>query len=182
MNSLQTTIIIFSIFIVLICIFSIFILLKNDRLLDLIYKIDESNNLMDGFITKKYEYLNKLISIIEKKIKINSKKIHEIKKINIEVINKIELDNILELAYNEIREISSDYTKVASTKSFTELMDKLNDNEIHLISLRTFYNKCVVEYNNILRVFPNSMIAKIKKYDLKVLYEGKELNPENKMM
>lgn len=182
MDNLQTIIIIFCILILLISISSIFLLTKNYKLNDLIYKINESDNLINESIKKKYDFLYKIIIIIEKKIKINSKKIKEIKKINIEEINAIELDNRFESIFNEIQEISSDYPKLTNTKSFSELMDNLKENEIHLISLRTFYNKNVVEYNNLLRTFPTNIISKIKKYDLKVLYEGKELDPENKMM
>jgi LemA protein len=176
MENLEGILIIFAAIVLLVCMIFLITMIKNNALIDLLYRIDEANKLIDASIRKKYDDLIRIVNIIEKKIKINSKKINEIKKINIDGFDKIEIDNILEEVYKEIKEISSDYSKLNSTKSFNGLLEDLNNNEIHLISLRTFYNKNVAEYNNKLKTFPSNIIAKLKKYNFKVFYEGKELD------
>ena len=50
--------------------------------------------------------------------------------------------------------------------------------EIELISLRTLYNKCAGEFNNLYNKFPYGIIAKTRKFSLKNLYLGKELKAD----
>ena len=54
-------------------------------------------------------------------------------------------------------------------------MNEYEDNELSLISLRTYYNSYTVIYNNLISKFPYNIISKCKKYGVKNLIEGKEL-------
>ncbi len=157
------------------CLLAIFLLVKYQIIYNLLYKIDESNKYLEKSIKDKYELVIRIVNIIEKKLKIASKRFEEIKRINIDKLGYIEVDRILTDCNNEIFDIESDYPKLASVKSFNGIIEDLKVNELHIISLRTYYNKHVAEYNNNLKAFPNNIISKIKKYKFKSFYEGKEL-------
>lgn len=168
-----------SLFIFIASIITIFILVKNQSLLNILYKIDESGDLLKKSIKTKYDLVIRSINIIERKLKIVSKKFDEIKKINIEKLSNIEIDRVLTDCNKEIFEIQSDYPKLGIVKSFNGIIEDLKNNEIHLISLRTFYNKNVAEYNNLLKSFPNNIISKFTNRKYKSFYEGKELETNN---
>ena len=61
-------------------------------------------------------------------------------------------------------------------KSFREVIDDYEENELVIISLRTYYNKYTLLFNEMIKKFPYNLIAKIKKYKLRTLLEGKELD------
>ena len=66
---------------------------------------------------------------------------------------------------------------ISLTLPLTEILKNyiIIDNELLIISLRTYYNKYVLEYNNLIKKIPYNIIAKFKKYQLRTLLEGKEL-------
>lgn len=175
MSEVNYIILLIPLFILIISLFSIFLLAKHNQLTNLLYKLDYSNQLIEKNLETKYNLIVRSINIIERKIKIVSKNFEEIKKINIKKLDAIELDKVLSVSNNEIIEIHIDYTKLSNVKSFNEIIEDLKSNELNLISLRTYYNKNVAEYNNLLQNFPNNIITKFKKLKLKTFYEGKEL-------
>lgn len=166
---------IFSLIIFIICLITIFLLLRYEVVKKFLYKIEEANNLLEKNIKYKYDLIIRSINIIERKLKLASKKFDEIKKINIEKLNNLEIDRILTECSTEILQIQSDYPKLANLKSFNEIIEDIKNTEIHLVSLRTFYNKNVAEYNHLLKSFPINIIAKFKKLKFKYFYEGKEM-------
>ena len=89
-----------------------------------------------------------------------------------------QLINQLHKCYKELLQIKEDSQKNKEIKSFREIIDKYEDNELHIISLRTFYNKYAVKYNNLIKKFPYSIVASINKYKAITLLEGKEIDSE----
>ena len=79
-----------------------------------------------------------MINIIENRYKTNSKTFDDVKKIKIEDLASLQNENLFNKCYKEIIEIKEDNKKVREIKSFREVIDEYNANELHLISLRTF--------------------------------------------
>ncbi len=172
---------IISLIIFIICLITIFLLLRYQIVKNFLHKIEESNKLLEKNIRLKYDLVIRSINIIERKLKLASKKFDEIKKINIEKLNNIEIDRILTDCSTEILQIQSDYPKLSNVKSFNEIIEDIKNAEIHLISLRTFYNKNVAEYNHLLKSFPINIISKCKKLKFKFFFEGKEMDENKKI-
>lgn len=175
MTEVSHTLLVISSIVFFLCLIFIYIIIKYQILSNLLYKINESNKFLEKNIKDKYDLEIRIINIIERKLKIVSKNFEEIKKINIDKLGYIEVDRILTDCNKEIFDIESDYPKLSNIKSFNGIFDDLKLNEIHIISLKTYYNEHVAEYNNILKSFPNNIISKIKNYKFKSFYEGKEL-------
>ena len=117
-----------------------------------------------------------MINLVENRYKTHSKTFDEVRKIKLEDISSLKNENLLNKCHKEIIEIKEDNKKVREIKSFREIIDEYNENELHIISLRTFYNKYTLEYNNIIKKIPYNMISIIKKYKIKSLLEGKEID------
>lgn len=181
MLEFENMLFIISLIIFIICLTTIYLLSRYQIIKTYLYKIDEASNLLEKSIKFKFDLVIRIINIIERKLKLSSKNFEEIKKINIEKISNIEIDRVLSECSEEIFQIQSDYPKLSSQKTFNELIEDIKNTDIHLISLRTFHNKNVAEYNHLLKTFPTNIIANIKNLKYRYFYEGKEIE-ENKNM
>ena len=84
-------------------------------------------------------------------------------------------DKLLNNVYSEIVNIIDDNNK-KEIGELNNLIKKYEENELHIISLRTYYNKNVIMYNSLFRNFPFSVIQKVKGYKIYLLFEGEELS------
>ena len=77
-----------------------------------------------------------------------------------------------------VNEFISEYnnTNEQSVNTQRQSFDDYEDNELHIISLRTFYNKYTLEYNNLIKKIPFNLVAKLKGYKIKTLLEGREID------
>ena len=147
--------------------------------IDNLYKMltNAENDMLEKMNNKK-ELLVKMINYVTKKLKIESSTFDEVNTLEISDLFSFKDENVLDKCYVEIIEIREDNKKSRETKDvkeFNQNIDEYEDNELHIISLRTFYNKYTLEYNNLIKKIPYNIIAKFKKYQLRTLLEGKEL-------
>ena len=143
--------------------------INNDRLID-----SEADCLR--VYKQKYELLVELIDMTQTKYKVESKVFDEAKELDITSLDSFKNEKLLNKCYKEILQIREDNTKVKETKAFKELLDKFNQNEILLVSLRSYHNKYTMIYNNMIKKFPYNIISKVKRYNINTLIEGNELN------
>lgn len=135
---------------------------------------DSEKECMDKYKTK-YESIIKLIDMSLSKYKVESKVFDSAKKIDENEIHNYKDEKLLNKCFKEVIQIKDDNPKVRETKAFKELIEKCNENEISLVSLRSYHNKYTVIYNNMIKKFPYNIISKIKRYNLNSLIDGKEL-------
>ncbi len=63
-------------------------------------------------------------------------------------------------AVNGLFAIAENYPDLKASLNFSQLQTELTDTEDKIQAARRFYNSNVLDYNNALRVFPSSLIAK----------------------
>ncbi|MDD6272474.1 MAG: LemA family protein [bacterium] len=146
----------------------------NEKINNLKYKLDNSEDDYIDKMKEKHNIIVKLIELVQNKYKINIKIFDEVKEMDINEISNID-DSLLDKCYSEILQIKEDNQKTRELKSFRELIDKFEDMETYVVALRTFYNKYVLEYNNMIKKFPYNIISKFEKLNLQTILEGKEL-------
>lgn len=175
-----------NIIILIVCLLTILILLciilfkyYNERIQVLLNRLDKSGTEYIDKLKNKYNILIRMINLVENRYKVKSKVFDEVKTIKLDEITSLKNENILNKCYKEIIEIKEDNKKVKEVKSFKEVIDEYNENELHIISLRTFYNKYVLEYNNIIKKIPYNIVSSFKKYRIKSLFEGKEIEKDS---
>ena len=137
--------------------------------------IDSENECFQKY-KNKYDYIIKMIQIVENKYKVSSKIFEDAKEIKIDSIDSFKSEKIFNKCFKEIMHIKEDNIKIKETKAFRELIDNYNSNELDLISLRTYHNKYTLIYNNMIKKFPYNIISKIKKYNVDSLIEGTEID------
>ena len=178
MKPINIIILIVSIVIFLTLLFIILFKYYNERIKLLSKRLEDSELDFVEKLKNKYNILIRMINIIENRYKTNSKTFDEVKKIKIEDLASLQNENLFNKCYKEIIEIKEDNKKVREIKSFREVIDEYNSNELHLISLRTFHNKYTLEYNNLIKKTPYNIVSSIKHYKVKPLLEGNTLDEE----
>lgn len=164
--------------VLLICLLGIFFISKNERLTTLIYKTGICEGDIDDRLKNKEDLIIRTINIINRQIKLEIKVFDEVKNIKASKINNYDKDKLLTSSFNEIGKIYLDHPELKEIKSFDGLIKDIEKLEIEMISLRTLYNKTACEFNNLYNKFPYNLICKIRKLNIKSLYEGRELNGE----
>lgn len=142
----------------------------KNKIHSLLIKTKISEQTINENLKSKLDLMVRIINIIERELKIESKVFEEIKRIKSDKFNNVALDSLLMNASKEVNEIKSDYKELSKTKSFDGLVADIKDLDIYLTGGRRFYNKYAAMYNNLIKTFPSSMVAKHKKLTYKNLY------------
>ncbi len=135
-------------------------------------KENEANKQINIFLEKKLKLLSEVKPLIEKEI---SKKeiLEDVESINKEELNTLEVNDILNECYNQLKKILEDNEKLYKSKKIKELIEKLEANEIDLYSTIKFYNDTLVVYNKLVKSFPSNIISILFKYKEKKYYTQK---------
>ncbi len=181
MKTINVILLIVSIVIVLLVFFIIMFKYYNERIQLLIKRLENSEKDFVEKLKNKYNILIRMINIIENRYKTNSITFDEVKKIKIEDLATLKNENLFNKCYKEIIEIKEDNRKVREIKSFREVIEEYNSNELYLISLRTYYNKYTLEYNNLIKKIPYNIVSTLKHYKMKSLLEGNTIEDEINM-
>ena len=148
----------------------------SEKLNDINTKLSNTETEYYDKIKEKYNLIIRLIKLVENKFKVESKLFEDVKLIKQDSLSSLKNDKLLNKCYKELIQIKEDNQKNRELKSFREVIDDYEENELVVISLRTYYNKYTVLFNELIKKFPYSLIAKIKKYKIRTLLEGKELD------
>ncbi len=174
----KTNIVLLVIEIILVFVFLCLILYRysKEKLDNNLRKLNDSEEDCINCLKSKYDMLLEMIKIIETKYKVESKAFDEAKKVTIDSVNSFKNEKLLNKCYKEIIQVKEDNKKIKETKNFKELITNYNQNELKIISTRTYHNKYTLIYNNLIKKFPYNIISKFKKYKIKTLIDGKEIN------
>lgn len=176
MTTLNIIFIVISSLVILAFLFSI-IYKSNGSKLDLTKERlnDSESECLDKYKIK-YDLIIKMIEYTEKRYKIESNVFTQVKEMNIDSLDSFKSEKIINKSYKEILQIREDHPSVRESKTFKELIEQYNSNELGIVSLRTYHNKYTLVFNSMIKKFPYNIISKIKKYRINELIEGRELD------
>lgn len=70
-----------------------------------------------------------------------------------------EANNMLTGALKSLFAVSENYPQLRASENFKHLQEELSDTENKIAASRQFYNTNVLDYNNSLQLFPNTIVA-----------------------
>ena len=149
MSKLNIIILIVVLVVVFICLCIILFKYFSDKLSNIIDKLNDSENEAFEKLKSKHELLTKLIKNVESKYKIESKVFEDVNSMEITDLSSFKNEKVLNKCYREIIQIKEDNRKQKETKTLKELLSNYDENELHIISLRTFHNKYTLIYNSL---------------------------------
>lgn len=178
-GSMNTLLIILFIIVVIGISLSILYITLYNKFNESIIRINEAESRIDNNLRDKYDILNKCVGIVKNGIKIDDKMFNDLLMLKTQKLSNFNLDRALTKSYNEFLTI---YDKNNELKNNDELYKANKQIELideELVTLRNYYNANILNYNRMIKKIPTNIVAKIKKYNERLLYDKKDMTDED---
>lgn len=143
-----------------------------------IIRINEAEAFIDTTLRKRFDLLNKSISIIKKNSKSKDEILKSLTKLKSQKLSNFELDRKLYDAINEFNEYKESIEELKNNEEFLKIELGLFESEAEIVAARKYYNDIITDYNKFVRKFPTMIVAKISKYELKTYFDGKDMTDD----
>ena len=141
-----------------------------------VVKIDEAESGIDVALTKRYDVLTKQLDITKAYAKHEKETLEAV--INLRKGMTMAEKSAAVTEMNRVQEriniVAENYPELRSSENFRALQISVNDVEEHLQAARRAYNANVSAYNQMLVVFPSSMVANMKHLTRRDFFEAEE--------
>ena len=157
----------------LILIIGLFFLFTNNHFQEYIIRINEAEVSIDSVLRKRFDLLNKSVDFIKEvtKVEDTSSILPTIIKLRSQSVSNIELDKELYPAIEEFQAYANQYEDLKKNEGYVKTQINLMESESEIVALRKYYNDITKDYNKLLKSFPAKIVAMVKKYNKKELYE-----------
>jgi len=134
-------------------------------------KMDKAENIIDENLNEK---LNLIITINGEVKKVTGKKDYLKDYVSVQdlIISNIEKELKLDEEVKLINDLMVDFTELNTDTEFNELMKKLREIDELLTSAKNMFNQNAVQSNQLIKTFPNNIIAKLSKFRIRSFYNN----------
>ena len=135
-------------------------------------KMDKAESLIDENLNKKLDLIIRINGNVKK---VTGKKdyLKEYVSIRDLIITNIEKDLKLEDAVKLINDLMRDYNELAKDEAFIKNINEIKNIDEILVSAKTVFNHAAIESNQIIKSFPNNLVAKLAKFKFRSFYNNK---------
>ena len=161
--------------IAVICLLSIGFISIYNRFQENIIRINEVESDIDNILRKRFDLLNKSISIIKDELPEVDNPLAIIEELHSKKMTNFDLDRSL---YQAINEFDSYKTKIKDSE-LKKIDAVLNETEAELMAYRKYYNDVTTDYNRLRHKFPTNIVALICKYKDRNYYDNKNVLKES---
>lgn len=164
---------------IVICVVMIYSVATYNHFQDYIIRINEADVNIDATLRKRFDLLNKAITIIKSNTKTKEEVLEPIVKLRSKKISNFELDRKLYDCINEFQSYKEKFPKLALDEEYLKIEIGLMESESEIVGLRKYYNDIVTDYNKMVKSCPSNLIAMMKKYKAKDYFDGTNIDEEN---
>ena len=168
-------------FITILCAIILAFTITYNRIQDCIIRINEAEVNIDTILRKRFDLLNKSITIIKNTTKTEDEILDIIVKLRTRKLTNFELDRSLYDAINEFTSYKEKYKELKNCEEYLKIEINLFESESEIIALRKYYNDIITDYNKLIKSFPSNLIALVKNYQVKSYFDGNNLEEDKKM-
>lgn len=143
-----------------------------------IIRINEAEAFIDTTLRKRFDLLNKSISIIKANSKSKDEVLKSLTKLKSQKLSNFELDRKLYDAINEFNEYKESIEELKNNEEFLKIELGIFESEAEIVAARKYYNDIITDYNKLVRKFPTMIVAKMSKYELKTYFDGKDMTDD----
>ena len=148
-----------------------------NRFQENIIRINEVESNIDNVLRKRFDLLNKSISIIKEELPDIENPLAIIEELHSKKMTNFDLDRSLYQAINEF----DSYKEKIENPEFKKIDAVLNETESELIAYRKYYNDVTTDYNRLRHRFPSNIVALICKYKDRNYYDNKNILKEDNL-
>jgi LemA protein len=128
-------------------------------------RVDQAYSTIDVQLTQRYDLIVKLVETVRQYMGHERSLLEEITRLRTRAVQtttphaRLSADNELTRALGQLSVSLENYPQLRSSENFVQLQRSLNEVEEQIAAARRAYNGAVVDYNNAVQTFPNSLIA-----------------------
>lgn len=146
-------------------------------------RVDEAFATMDVYLKQRWDLVPNIVETVKGYVKHEESLLTEIVRLRQSACSttnadeKIELDNKLNKSIGSLFAIAESYPELKANAAFADLRSQLASCEKDIVNARKYYNGTVKQYNSLMIVFPNSIIAKLFGFKAINMYS---INPDER--
>jgi LemA protein len=135
-----------------------------NRLVNLRNRIDNAWSQIDVQLKRRYDLIPNLVESVKGYAKHEKSTLTDITKYRSKLMQgapeeRASANNMLTQALGKLFAVAENYPQLKANENFLKLQDELAGTENKISYVRTAYNDNVLEFNNTIQVFPNTLIA-----------------------
>ncbi len=148
-----------------------------NRFQENLIRINEVESNIDNVLRKRFDLLNKSISIIKEELPDIENPLAIIEELHSKKMTNFDLDRSLYQAINEF----DSYKEKIENPEFKKIDAVLDETESELLAYRKYYNDVTTDYNRLRHKFPSNIVALICKYKDRNYYDNKNVLKEDNL-
>ena len=147
--------------------------------------VDEASSDIETFLKQRYDMIPNLVEIVKGYAKHEKETFEKVTEMRSKAMGagsleeKMEYEKQLTGAITQLFAVAENYPELKANENFKELQTSLKELENNIQKSRRFYNGTVRDFNSMIAVFPNSIIAGIMGYKPLPFFEASEEEKEN---
>lgn len=148
-----------------------------NRLISLNVRCDEAMSDIEVQMKRRYDLIPNLVETVKGYATHEKTVFEDVTKARADAISakglpeKAEAENQLSQALKSVFAVAENYPELKANENFSQLQTELTDTEDKIQASRRFYNANVRDFNIAIQVFPSSIVAGMKGYKNKELFE-----------
>jgi LemA protein len=141
-------------------------------------KVNEVESKIDSSLRERYDLLCKAADFIKENI--NEEVMEELSDLQNKDLSSFDFERKLASITREFYDLKFIHRKLIKLDDFTNMDFSLRENEAEVDGYTAYYNDNVAKFNNLIRMFPSNIVAKLARFKEKTFYDGKNMN-DNKI-
>ncbi len=147
--------------------------------------VDEASSDIETFLKQRYDMIPNLVEIVKGYAKHEKDTFEKVTEMRSKAMSagsleeKMKYEKELSGAITNLMAVAENYPELKANENFKELQTSLKELENSIQKSRRFYNGTVRDFNSMIAVFPNSIIAGIMGYKALPFFEASEEEKEN---
>jgi LemA protein len=147
--------------------------------------VEEASADIETFLKQRYDMIPNLVEIVKGYAKHEQETFKEITEMRAKAMSagslpeKMELEDQLTKAVSKIIAVAENYPELKANTNFLDLQSSLKDLEDNIQKSRRFYNGAARDFNTLIAVFPNNLLAGVLGFAKLPFFEASEEEKKN---
>jgi LemA protein len=147
--------------------------------------VEEASSDIETFLKQRYDMIPNLVEIVKGYAKHEKDTFEKVTEMRSKAMSagsleeKMKYEKELSGAITNLMAVAENYPELKANENFRELQTSLKELENNIQKSRRFYNGTVRDFNSMIAVFPNNLLAGMFGYKAMPFFEASEEEKEN---
>ncbi len=147
--------------------------------------VEEASADIETFLKQRYDMIPNLVEIVKGYAKHEQETLSKVTEMRAKAMStdslseKMEIENQLGKAITKIFAVAESYPELKANTNFMELQSSLKALEDDIQKSRRYYNGAAKDFNTVIAVFPNNLVANIFGFTKLAFFEASEEEQKN---